>query len=315
MLIAWPLLHVSLALSSTSPFGRTAKNVATQILQGAGPPAVDLNQYNVDLSRIEREWTVNLVQSVNEQQARVAPAVKSQDLYVDTVTVTYKRGRNAGLGIELEELLGGRGDGIGITLVSGVVAGGPLDGGYDVLAGDMLAQVAVVSRGRSVNSETEREVSVRTECLDYEATVDAVRRLPEQCDDEEDVVLTLRRIRRKPKVKVKLQYPPSQGEVDATLELFAGENLRLGMLVRGVKLNDPLAKRFDTKNGGNCGAGGLCRTCAVAVVKGKELLNEQNVAERQMLQDSPRWRFACKAIVGYGMHEGEMTIRVNPRQW
>jgi 2Fe-2S iron-sulfur cluster binding domain len=317
MIIAWSLslLPSSLALSSASPFGRTAKNVATQILQGAGPASVDLNQYNVDLSRIVREWTVTLVQSVNEQNARVVPAVKSQDLYVDTVTVAYKRRRNAGLGIELEELLGGRGDGIGITLISGVAPGGPLDGGYDVLAGDMLAQVAVVSRGRSTNSETEREVLVRTECLDYEATVDAVRSLPEQRDDDEDIVLTLMRVRRKPKVKVTLQYPPAQGDGDATIELFAGENLRLGMLVRGVKLNDPLAKRFDTKNGGNCGAGGLCRTCAVSVVQGQGLLNEQSVAERQMLQDAPRWRLACKAIVGYGMQEGEMTIRVNPRQW
>jgi ferredoxin len=95
----------------------------------------------------------------------------------------------------------------------------------------------------------------------------------------------------------------------------AGENLRQGMLVRGVKLNDPLAKRFDTKSGGNCGAGGLCRTCSVCVMDGAELLNDQRIAEKQMLADSPRWRLACKAIVGHGMREGEMTVRVNPKQW
>jgi hypothetical protein len=166
-----------------------------------------------------------------------------------------------------------------------------------------------------MESETDTEVSVRTDCLDYEGTVNAIRSLPEQVETDEEIVLVLKRIRRKPKVKVNLQYPPSQGEKDVSIELFAGENLRMGMLVRGVKLNDPLAKRFDTKNGGNCGAGGLCRTCAVCVVNGKELLNDQRVAERQMLQDTPRWRLACKAIVGHGMQEGEMTIRVNPGQW
>ena len=88
-----------------------------------------------------------------------------------------------------------------------------------------------------------------------------------------------------------------------------------GMLVRNVKLNDPLAKRFDTKQGGNCGAGGLCRTCSVAVVSGGDVLNPQRVAEKQMMKNNPRWRLACKAIVGYGMKEGEMVVRVNPQQW
>ena len=44
-------------------------------------------------------------------------------------------------------------------------------------------------------------------------------------------------------------------------------------------------------------------------------MNAQRPAERQMLQDSPRWRLACKAFVGYGMSEGEITVQVNPRQW
>jgi len=116
-------------------------------------------------------------------------------------------------------------------------------------------------------------------------------------------------------VTIKLKYPPSQNEKDTSIELYAGENLRYGMLIRDVKLNDPLAKRFDTKSSGNCGANGLCRTCAVAISKGDELLNPQRLAEKQILKDSPRWRLACKAIVGFGMKEGEMIIRVNPRQW
>jgi len=80
-------------------------------------------------------------------------------------------------------------------------------------------------------------------------------------------------------------------------------------------LNDELAKRFDTKSGGNCGGSALCRTCSVSVLNGGDLLNPQRVAEKQMLQDTPRWRLACKAIVGYGMKEGDMTIRVNTQQW
>ena len=112
-----------------------------------------------------------------------------------------------------------------------------------------------------------------------------------------------------------LQYPPSEGEPDTTLELFAGENLRRAMLTRGVKLNDPLSLRFDSGGTGDCGGEATCSTCVVNVVDGGELLNPQKTQEQQMLVKNPRWRLACKAIVGYGDQEGSMTIKVNPRQW
>jgi hypothetical protein len=44
-------------------------------------------------------------------------------------------------------------------------------------------------------------------------------------------------------------------------------------------------------------------------------LNPQAIQEEQMLKKNPKWRLGCKAIVGHGMQQGEMTIRVNPRQW
>jgi len=44
-------------------------------------------------------------------------------------------------------------------------------------------------------------------------------------------------------------------------------------------------------------------------------LSPAGVSESQILKKNPRWRLACKAIVGYGMKEGELKVRVNPRQW
>jgi len=158
--------------------------------------------------------------------------------------------------------------------------------------------------------------TVETECLGYDATVSAISDLPQSDDSYDDLwCITLKRIRRKPVVTVNLQYPPSQEEEDVSIQLFAGENLRQAMLVRGVKLNDPYAKRFDTKNAGNCGAGGLCRTCSVVILRGSELLNPARLSEKTMLKDNPRWRLACKAIVGYGFKDGIITLRVNPNQW
>jgi len=307
--------------SQPAPFGETTKNVATQILQGTGASRVDLNKYNLaNLEEIEQQWTAKLVQKVGQlDPVAVLGAKNAQELFVDTLQVSFPR-RRGGLGLELLELAGGREDGLGITVISGIVEGGSasVTEENEIMVGDSIAQVSIVRQERrGSTSDLEEELVVQTECLNWDATVAAIQSLPPPADGDVDeyYALTLKRLRRKPKVKVKLQYPPSQNEPDVELELFAGENLRHGMLVRGVKLNDPLAKRFDTKNGGNCGAGGLCRTCSVAVQSGSDLLNPQRLAEKQMLADNPRWRLACKAIVGHGMQEGDMTIRVNPRQW
>ena len=88
--------------------------------------------------------------------------------------------------------------------------------------------------------------------------------------------------------------------------------------MRGVKLNDPLARRFDNQaNGGDCGSEGTCCTCAVSVQKGGELLTEAKSQEKQMLKPTPRWRLACKARVGMELPNGavaNLEIKVNPRQ-
>ena len=230
-------------------------NKATQILQGIGPVQVDLNQYNLDsLEDIAMEWTANLKQKISEKEVKAVLGVRNAtELFVDTVEILLPRQPGQGLGLELAEIAGGRDDGLGISLITGVVEGGPTDG-LDILPGDSISKITLLRRQTTTGdalSEVQEAIPVRTECLGFDATVNAIQSLPDCSESmDETLQLSLRRIRRKPRVTVKLQYPPSQKEQDATLELFAGENLRMGMLIRGVKLNDPLAKRFDTKNGG-----------------------------------------------------------------
>mmetsp|Transcript_42880 Transcript_42880/g.103707 ORF Transcript_42880/g.103707 Transcript_42880/m.103707 type:complete len:329 (+) Transcript_42880:2-988(+) len=313
------LVTITLGNALSTPFGKTTRNIATQTLQGAGPASVDLNKYNLPLETIEEEWCAVVVQKTAENDEGVYLGCKSNsEIFVDTFLTTFPR--KEGMGIELLELAGGRDDDLGITLVTGLVPGGSAEGS-EIMAGDSIAEVSLIRTKTQIGdnrpiSEKNQEWTVKTECFSYDATVMAIQSLPSKIDGYDDYFsVKVRRLRRRPKVRVKLHYPPEQNEPDAIIEMNAGENLRQGMLVRGVKLNDPLAKRFDTKSGGNCGAGGLCRTCSVCVMNGGEFLNDQRVAEKQMLADSPRWRLACKAIVGYGMQEGEMTVRVNPNQW
>lgn len=281
---------------------------------------VDRNRYNIDIDRIAQEWTAEVVPGSSLREAGVYLGAKSPaDLMIDTITVELTRRQGEGLGLQLLEIAGGRDDGLGITVVDGIVEGGIADGS-DVMVGDSIAAITVVkttasSSGGSSLSQSEVRESVETECSGYDKTVEAIMSLPPIDGDDEKVVLSLKRLRRKPKVILTLQYPPAEEEEDITLELFAGENLRRAMLTRGVKLNDPLSRRFDSGGTGDCGGEATCSTCVVSVTQGAELFNPQKTQEKQMLVKNPRWRLACKAIVGYGDREGIMTVRVNPRQW
>ena len=223
------------SLSSPFLYGDTTRNVASQILQGTGPPGVDLNQYNLPLREIEEQWTANSVQRANESKVRVKLEPKDNVRnYADTITVTFPRieENGGGLGIVLAELAGGRNDGIGITIVSGLVEGGSA-GNSDLIPGDSIASISLIRRkrqermGNNAISEKEEEWNVPTECLAYDETVKAIQTLPVIKQGFQDVfVLKVKRLRRRPKVSIRLQYPPGQNENDTKIEMYAGENLR-----------------------------------------------------------------------------------------
>lgn len=311
------VLHQS---SQMTDSGSDASSAAK--FSGAGASLVDMNRYNLPLDQIAQEWTANVVpQSSLREEGIYLGAKSSKDIMVDTVKVSFRRRIGEGMGVELLELAGGRQDGLGITVVNGIVKGGAADG-KDVMIGDSIVAVGVLQTERSTDggtggsmSDLQVSTNIDTECFSYDKMVEAIGSLPPAESDDEFIILTLKRLRRKPKVSIRLQYPPEQNEPDTTLELFAGENLRRAMLTRGIKLNDKLSLRFDSGGTGDCGADGTCATCVVGIVKGDELISPQGTQESQILKKNPRWRMACKAIVGYGLQEGEMTIRVNPRQW
>ncbi len=141
----------------------------------------------------------------------------------------------------LTEIAGGRSDGIGITIIEEVLPGGN-SGGVGLIPGDSIVSLSVSTSSGGKNGEDVDTTRVSTECLGYDATIDAITSLPSPTTDDEMVTITVKRVRRQPKINVRLQYPPGSGEEDAMIELFAGENLRRAMLTRGIKLNDKLVR-------------------------------------------------------------------------
>lgn len=302
----------------------------------AGAPKVDMSNYNLpSLDNILSEWTAvvqtSSLSSLQDEGGIFLTTKTKKELFVDTLS--YAIPRSGGLGLLLTEIAGGRADGIGITIIEQVIANGNAAQYSGLLPGDSIISLSVLQQQQqqqsnnygnndnNVDTTTTTTTRVATECLSYDATIDAISSLPTPMSDTEVVVVTVKRIRRQPKVTVKLQYPPNNNideekqEEDVIVELYAGENLRRALLTRGIKLNDKLAQRFDSGGSGDCGADGTCATCVVGVTKGLELLSPMTQQESQILNAKPRWRMACKAIVGYGMIEGELTLQVNPRQW
>jgi ferredoxin len=319
LLLNWSHAFVPHPSRTTRPFAGLTMTPAVIL----DDEKVDMNIYNLsDLDEISQEWSAVVMagSSLMSEGVYLQPRQKDRHM-ADTVKAVFPRITGMGLGLELLELAGGRDDGVGITIVSGIVAGGAAHRS-GLLPGDSITQIELrrTSQPSSNPSEGVQEkeavFSVPTECLNYDNTVKAILSLPPAEDSVTDLlVVTVKRLRRRPKVRLNLQYPPEMGEENVSLELFAGENLRRAMLVRGVKLNDALVARFDSGGSGDCGAEGTCATCAVSVVEGASLLSPVGQQEGQIFAKQPRWRMACRAIVGHGMKEGTVTVRVSPRQW
>jgi ferredoxin len=299
------------ALYSESVVG---KEVSPLYYAAAGAPTVDMNKYNIPLERIVNEWTAVIQPKSSMQDEGIFLQTKSdKELFVDTLQ--YKVTREGGLGLVLTELAGGREDGVGITLIEEVIQGGNAEQS-GIIAGDSIIGLTLTQNTSSSSMNVDEEtIRVSTECLAYDPTIEALTSLPPASSPEEKIIVTVKRIRRQPKISLKLQYPPELEEPDNTIELFAGENLRRALLTRGIKLNDPLAERFDSGGLGDCGADGTCATCVIGITKGMELLSPIGQQESQILSKKPRWRMACKTVVGHGMTDGKMTIQVSPRQW
>mmetsp|Transcript_16376 Transcript_16376/g.30864 ORF Transcript_16376/g.30864 Transcript_16376/m.30864 type:complete len:344 (+) Transcript_16376:153-1184(+) len=275
--------------------------------------AADANRYNIPLDEAADLWTCAVSESNNADRRAGVPYVdsKSKDYFVDDLE-SLEVSRSGGLGMELLELAGGRDDGIGITIVSGVIEGGNAERA-GVLPGDSIARVTVYERdetGTSSFSGLAEETKSRTrdcEARDFDGTIDALAVFPG--DDAAAVYLDVKRIRRWPKVAVTVEYPASQCaegfDPVVQLELFAGENLQRALLNRGIALDDPGNPRCDF-----CGS----NACYVSVGKGKSLLNPMGKTEEKLMERNPNVRLSCKATVGYNMQEGDLRLKVNLSQ-
>eukprot|EP00427_Karlodinium_veneficum_P050761 CAMPEP_0169366282 /NCGR_PEP_ID=MMETSP1017-20121227/33031_1 /TAXON_ID=342587 /ORGANISM="Karlodinium micrum, Strain CCMP2283" /LENGTH=363 /DNA_ID=CAMNT_0009464203 /DNA_START=48 /DNA_END=1139 /DNA_ORIENTATION=+ len=204
------------------------------------------------------------------------------------------------LGLGLEEIASnGKAGMVGISSI--VEGGNGAQASEPLLPGDML------SSAREVDSLAS-EVSL--EGLTFDKVVSRLSTL----NPEKDVFMEVKRLTRIPRAQVRVVFPEADEKEDQVITLYPGANLRRAMLVNKVKLNDPLARRFDVGYGtGSCDGEGTCATCAVEVRTGMRAFNPPEIQESQILINKPGWRLACKTTVGNLKEDEEVTIKVMPR--
>lgn len=238
------------------------------------------------------------------QKLKEGVRLASKDLHFRTEDESIEVPRSLdspGIGLALEEV--GSDGTVGLVLVDSVVDGGNAASTQAFLPGDALISV----------QDSAGTVEVALEGATYDATVEALGSLDPALGS---LIFTVRRLVRQPVVSVRLQFPGEEGRADEQLEMLPGQPLRQTILSRGIKLNDPLALRFDSGGPGDCGGEGCCCTCAVQVVAGLEALNEQKSQERQMLKKHADWRLGCRAAISPSLDaDSELVIRASPRNW
>lgn len=262
--------------------------VSRRLVARSPPVAMSLNP---------ADWQLLMARDGSEklQLEATDPAYAAQE-----VRLTVPRTAGPSLGLLLEEIAAS--DEAGIVAVEGLVESGNGElASAPIEPGDALVSAAEAGRP---------ETAVSLEGLAYDGVIERLVAL----DSNVGVEFVFKRLVRMPRAAVRIQFPESEGREEEVIYLQPGANLRRTMLASGIKLNDPLARRFDAGVGtGDCGGEGTCCTCVFEVASGGKLLSPQGTQEAQILKRFPRWRLACKATLDPLERDEELVIKVTPR--
>ena len=202
-----------------------------------------------------------------------------QEVYVEIP----RTAESPGLGVLLEQFGTLDAQNGGLTLVAGLVEGGnAANANVDLLPGDSIVKAG----------------TTRVECLDYDATVEALMALPPA---PAPAGLMVKRLVKVPFVNIKVMFPRDEGKADVTFKMRRGASLRAELLRNRVDMPTCCEDM-------NC----LCN-CAVQVRKGAAVLEPPSTQEAQMIKKEPYWRLTCRACVARDAEDGsELVIRVRP---
>uniref|UniRef100_A0A7S4B0W3 PDZ domain-containing protein n=1 Tax=Chrysotila carterae TaxID=13221 RepID=A0A7S4B0W3_CHRCT len=295
----------------------------TECLQRTSPPVLSATRTDqidssdsdeVDLGAADWALVTRRVRDPSNGRETTKSSLEAARSELEAVSLCVQlNGIESGLGIALEEVTG-EGETISgdrrsgaLVLVRALVPGGvaaasaaaaAANGESSILPGD---SIVAVSNGRT---------TVSTEAVGYE---ELVRVLQSMTAEATTLTLTLKRVVERATADVTVVT--AEGD-EKEFRAYSGENLRMGLIRRGLAPNDMTAKRYDNKPAGtgDCGGNGLCCTCVVTVLSGNEHLSPATTSEKQVLRNGKRWRQSCRAKLQLAQGERvRLRIALGPR--
>lgn len=299
LVLSWSIATLGMALDAAPP------GVASQV--GASIAVRPSSWARVEDAR----WRLVKTQERDSRTGRADPRWRADANCVDATVRHFNvtLNPNPGLGIELGELLLGSEE-APLVLIEGVVEDGAAAthaaetqarGGYAcAMPYDTLIAVYPGREGAP---------GYILEAAPYDATVEAIGNALSATPPGAPITLTLGRIVRRGRALV--TAVDTDGS-ESQFVCYEGENLRMGLLRRGLRLNDQTARRYDNKPAGtgDCGGNGLCATCVVSVLNGAGNLTPKRPSESNLLKRVARWRQSCRAYIQCPDDETDVEVRI-----
>ena len=202
---------------NTGVFSLTSIKQATaaKAFGSAGPIQVNMNKYHLGLETSAEEWTAHLsAPNAIQEGSTFLDTKNGKTVMVESLKVIVPCEWAMGWFIELLELAGGWEDGLGITIISGLVEAGSADN-TGLLPDNSMSKIAVrEADGTETAGRLCEMLWLRSNCGSH-CFVARCRNGIVGCLDNQALATQTQS-------PTRLQYPSHQQEPDLTLELFCG---------------------------------------------------------------------------------------------
>ncbi|GAB4854168.1 hypothetical protein Ancab_022753 [Ancistrocladus abbreviatus] len=116
------------------------------------------------------------------------------------------------------------------------------------------------------------------------------------------------------KPEIELEFIGPKAGSDGSYPVETVKAISGKKLLRNIMLDNKIELYASFRKVMNCGGRGLCGTCKVEILDGKDLLNERTNPELRHLKKKPEsWRLACQTLVGNKENSGKVVVQRMPQ--
>eukprot|EP01038_Epipyxis_sp_PR26KG_P009769 gene9769-13140_t len=254
----------------------------------------------ISIDELYPKWSLVQYGQSSSDNSNYGLVCKDKNYFIEVIKIKSLSKVN-GIGIDLIEvaLIDKK---HGIVLINDIIPGSNADKCGLLQLGDIITSVIIDNN------------TINVEGMNFD---ELIKVLGSISTNEFDIII--KRLSPRKEVKVEIVGPQGEFVTECTVLSGYGTNLRALLQSKNIKLYDERTSRFDSPyQTGNCGGDGTCGTCVVAVLEGKELLNEKVRVEDMALKKQfapPNYRWSCRAQIAPETPKkgGSIKIKLRPQ--